>query len=56
MYVSSMSRPLLRTVVRKALRADADTKGVRGLAWRAISKMLDLAIPKNESGNNSSVR
>ncbi len=52
-----MSRRLARTLARKLLKpGDAPAKGLRGLAWRVVARALDGAVPRNESGNNSSVR
>ncbi len=52
-----MSRRLVRALARRVLKPDdMPNKGLRGLAWRAVTRVLDGAVPKNESGNNSSVR
>jgi len=52
-----MSRRLVRSLARRVLKPDDDpSKGLRGLAWKAVARVLDAAVAKNESGNNSSVR
>jgi hypothetical protein len=51
-----MSRRLARSLVRRVLARDHSTKGLRGLVWRQVARMLDASVARNESGNNSSVR
>ncbi len=46
----------LRTFCRRLLKPGSEPQGLRGLAWRLVSRVLDGWVPKNESGNNSSVR
>lgn len=54
-----MKRRLIRTLIQAARRPEDPEQratGLRAKAWVKVAKLLSLAHPTNESGNNMSQR